>query len=116
MKLALALLVLRVLAQAIQPFAAAHQFAILAHCFYAGSYFHIALAQVGRPLGRGAEPKKRPTFLIPVDNAATGTIRGELQGDLVAHQDLDVPKSHFPGQVSEDDGAVLELDTERGVG
>jgi len=76
----------------------------------------MTVAQDGRLLRGGAEPKKRPTFLIPVDNAPTGTVRGELQGYLVAHQDFDVPQSHFPGQICEDDGAVLELDTERGVG
>ena len=56
-------------------------------------------------------------LLVAVRNATSGeVVRGEFDLDLVAGQDADVVHPHLSGDVSQQLVAVVELDTEHGVG
>lgn len=59
--------------------------------------------------------KKCLPKLVSIGDTAPGTVRRELKGNLVAHQDANVSESHLPGQVSQDHGPIVQLDAERGV-
>ena len=91
----MALLVLGILAKTIQTLFSPYDLAVTAHSFYGCSDLH---------------------GLVTVGDAATGTVRAQLQGNTISEHDFDVVHAHLTCKVSKDDPAVFELNTKVGVG
>src|SRR5688500_17010296 len=97
--LALALLVARVLADHHDAAVPADDLALLTHLLDAGSNLHDCFS------------------LEAVGDATSGeVVRGELHLHLVAGKDSDVVHPHLAGDVRQHLVAVVELDTEHGIG
>src|SRR4029079_3697558 len=101
--LALTLLVTRVRADDAHDALAPDHLAVAAHLLDRRCDFH-ALLSLSRSLGAKHDPRPRQV------------VRGQLDRHLVAREDADVVHPHLSRDVPEDDVAVLELDTKRGVG
>src|SRR5579862_9320791 len=104
---ALALLVPGVLADHHHHAVAADDLALLADCLDARSYLHVCLPCLELAV----------LLLVPVcDPSATQVVGRDLYLHAIAGEDADPVHAHFAGAVGKHLVAILELDTEHGVG
>lgn len=97
MGLTLALLVLRIRAKTIQALLAPDKLAINTHLFYRSAYFHV-------------------WELVPVRNAAAGTIGAQFKSDSIADDYLYIVNlAHFTRQVRKHLFAIFQFNFEVGI-